>query len=180
MPESRSAAERQAESDAANVAESAAESTPNLERWRPSRRILSERLRREQRLRSPRDFGRVRTSGRRASSGTLTLGYARQQESPEPGLTRIGFSVGKRVSKAAVVRNRVRRRLREITRRLLKDIPPGWDLVLTARPSAAAAEYATLERDVRLLLRRARLLSPEVGQGGVDDTVHVTDRGTDE
>lgn len=70
--------------------------------------------------------------------------------------TRCGFSVGKKVGKA-VVRNRVKRRLREIAR--LSSIKPGWDIVLIARPGAAAASYADLDRATADLLGRARLLS---------------------
>lgn len=73
--------------------------------------------------------------------------------------TRCGFSVGKKVGKA-VVRNKVKRRLREIAR--LTPIKSGWDIVLIARPGAAAASYADLDRATADLLGRARLLD---GQG---------------
>jgi ribonuclease P protein component len=113
-----------------------------------------ERFQRARRLRSPRDFQRVRR-GRRVNGVYLTLSCAHQ--AAEPGPARIGFSVGKRVGNA-VVRNRVKRRLREATRRLLAGVPPGWDLVLSARPEAAAADYTALAADVRALLDRAGLL----------------------
>jgi ribonuclease P protein component len=113
-----------------------------------------ERFGRARRLRSPRDFQRVRR-GRRVSGSYLTLGCVRQAGALGPA--RIGFSVGKRVGNA-VVRNRVKRRLREATRRLLAGVPAGWDLVISARPEAAAADYAALAADVRALLDRAGLL----------------------
>jgi ribonuclease P protein component len=62
---------------------------------------------------------------------------------------------GKRVGNA-VVRNRVRRRLREIGRQL--PIRPGLDLILGARPAAATATFADLTAAVRDLLRRAKAL----------------------
>ncbi len=69
-------------------------------------------------------------------------------------ISRCGFSVGKRVGKA-VVRNKVKRRLREIVR--LTPIHPGWDIVLIARQAAVAAGYADLNATVTRLLERAKL-----------------------
>ncbi len=71
-------------------------------------------------------------------------------------LTRCGFSVSRRVG-SAVVRNRVKRRLREILR--LTPLPSGWDIVFIARPRVAAARYDNIEKSVRGLLARAGLLT---------------------
>lgn len=114
-----------------------------------------ERFPRTRRLRSPRDFQHTRRRGRGVSGAYLTLHYVRQAGDPAPA--RAGFSVGKRVGNA-VMRNRVKRRLREAVRRLLADVPPGWDLVLAGKPGAAQAEYAALAAEVRELLVRAGLL----------------------
>ncbi len=73
-------------------------------------------------------------------------------------LSRCGFSVSRRVGKA-VVRNRVRRLLREIVR--LAPLKPGRDLVFIARPAAATADYAALRNSVVGLLSRAQLLAEE-------------------
>ena len=69
--------------------------------------------------------------------------------------SRFGFLVSKRVG-GAVVRNRAKRRLREIVRR--ESVIPGWDMVLIARPRMAQASFAEVESAVRDLLRRGRLL----------------------
>ncbi len=58
--------------------------------------------------------------------------------------TRVGYAIGKRVG-SAVVRNRTRRRLREIVRAL--PIASGYDLVITGYAQSADAPYGTL-RDV--------------------------------
>lgn len=72
------------------------------------------------------------------------------------GLTRHAWAVSRRVGKA-VVRNRVRRRLREAMRSL--PLREGYDVVVTARPESAAASYQELRAELALLLRRARLLA---------------------
>lgn len=73
-------------------------------------------------------------------------------------LSRYGFSVSRRLG-GAVVRNRVKRRLREILRSL--PLEPGWDIIFIARPKAAAAGFTGLEKTVRGLLARAKLLARE-------------------
>lgn len=70
--------------------------------------------------------------------------------------SRYGFSVGRRVGKA-VVRNRVKRLLRQILR--LTPLRPGWDIIFIARPLAANANYVNLEKSVKGLLSRAQLLT---------------------
>lgn len=79
----------------------------------------------------------------------------------------MGIVVSRKVGKA-VVRNRVRRRLREGLRALLTEpvegralfgSRPSFDLLVIARPSAAAADYHELKRSLRSALSRAALLA---------------------
>lgn len=125
----------------------------------------SERFGRERRLRSQADFARVRKEGRTVSGTFLMLGYARRARGGDaagvqpPALTRVGFTVGKRVGNA-VMRNRVRRRLREVMRRRWQAIAPAWDLVVVARPPAGSAESVALARELDMLLSRAKVLAP--------------------
>jgi ribonuclease P protein component len=66
------------------------------------------------------------------------------------GHPRVGFSVSSKVG-GAVVRNRLRRRLREAFRPLISGSSSGVDLVVVARPEAAAARFAELDSELRSL-----------------------------
>ena len=71
---------------------------------------------------------------------------------------RYGLTVSRRVGKA-VVRNKIKRRLREILRHI--NLPPGWDIIIIARNPAASADFTTLGRSVGKLLIRAGLIMGE-------------------
>jgi ribonuclease P protein component len=110
-------------------------------------------MRRAHRLRRPADFQRVRAMRRSWGHPLLVLYVA-----PNDGeATRLGISVGKRVGKA-VVRNGVKRRVREAVRHRLTDLLPGHDLVFIARAPAAEASWQSLRDATDELLRRARVL----------------------
>ena len=106
-------------------------------------------LPKQHRLLRSRDFARVRRRGR-STSGPLVALYVASVRPPD---IRVGFSVSKKVGKA-VIRNRVKRRLREAVRQELPSIRPGTDLVFIARPSAAEASYCEIVAAVQLSLRR--------------------------
>jgi ribonuclease P protein component len=72
-------------------------------------------------------------------------------------LTRFAFAIPKRVGNA-VVRNRLRRRLREVLRAL--NLTEGFDVVISARPEAASAGFGSLKAELTLLMTRARLVPP--------------------
>jgi ribonuclease P protein component len=109
-------------------------------------------LKRDDRLRKREAFDQVRRQGKCWTHRLVVL-CVLPNDLPS---TRFGFSVSRRVG-GAVVRNRARRRLREIVRLRLPAIGPGWDVVLIARPPIAQAEFRQIEAAVERLLQQAGL-----------------------
>ena len=105
----------------------------------------------KQHLTRSQDFDRVYRQKASWASGLLVIRAAENQMD----YARYGFSISKRVGNA-VIRNLVRRRLREI----LRGVPPraGWDIILIVRAPAAHANFYELNKAVEDLLRRAKLL----------------------
>ena len=97
----------------------------------------------------------VAARGRKASMPGLVLqALQRQDEAP----VRLGFTVTKKVGNA-VVRNRVRRRLREAARLVLRDQRlAGVDLVLIGRDATQARPFTALQADLRRALGRTGVL----------------------
>jgi ribonuclease P protein component len=109
-------------------------------------------MRHKQRLTKRRDFAAVYRKGRALAHPLVVLRLLPNQLP----YSRYGFAVSKTVGKA-VVRNQVRRRLREGIGTL--PVQPGWDIVVIARPKAAAADFHTLRRVTAGLLFRAEVLT---------------------
>ncbi len=116
-------------------------------------------LKRALRLRKNGDFQRVRQQGRSIASRLLVLAWGPN----DVGQLRVGFVVSKRISKYAVERNYVKRLLGEAVREFLPGLPPGMDVVFSAKAQARQAEKHLLEQDMRMLLHRARLFAVAPG-----------------
>ena len=91
------------------------------------------------RLRRRQDFTEAVRRGRRATRGPLTFHLDVVADAP----AQVGFVIGKPVG-PAVVRNRLRRRLRHVLRARLAVLPAGARLVVRARPGAAELSSAEL------------------------------------
>ena len=84
--------------------------------------------------------------------------YARPNRS---NTNRVGITVSKKLGKAHI-RNRVRRRLREIYRLNEDKFLPGWDIVVVARTKAVFADFNSLAAAYLQLAKKAGLLKSEV------------------
>lgn len=107
----------------------------------------------ENRLRSSTDFGRTISGGSRAGGPLLVAHLLLDSGEPHRPEPRVGFVVSKAVG-SAVVRNRVKRRLRHLVRDRLVALPEGSMLAIRALPSAATVSTAELGAELDRLLTR--------------------------
>jgi ribonuclease P protein component len=105
-------------------------------------------------LRRP-QFVKVQEEGAKVAVDPLLALALRNQV----GTTRMGFTVTTKVGNA-VVRNRIRRRLRELYRQRRASLPGGVDVVIVARASAPSADFGRLSRAFDQIASRLRSLFP--------------------
>ena len=132
-------------------------------------------LPKQNRLRSSQDFGRVHRKGLRAATKNLAIralvgpdkeldkGLNRgpdesADESPLALSSCFGISISRKVSKRAVVRNRIKRQIKAAIRRYLPDIKPGWQVAIVVRASAVECEFDDFLRELEYLLKKLKIL----------------------
>lgn len=125
----------------------------------PPESIAPARFPRAARVRAKADYARVFEQARRTSHPLLTLHWHRTDTPP-----RLGLAVSRKVDTRAVVRNRIKRTLRDSFRRLRAHLA-GGDYVVVARSAAAAAASPQLVEAFMQALRRAGAL-PLPASGG--------------
>lgn len=123
-------------------------------------------LPRASRLRRSRDFQSVYKRRQSWATARLVL-YVRPRAPREGTASRLGFVISKKIAKRAHDRNRLKRRLREISRLCL--LPRAqrpfaqrpFDGLIVARTAAPLAGFGDLKADVLLLARQAGLLETD-------------------
>jgi len=128
-------------------------------------------LQKENRLAKVRDFNLLFEYGRWVSTDGFTLKflelgknkkYFPPKEDPEKFAKqlRVAFTVGVKISKSAVKRNRLKRQAREVVRLLIKEekLNIGNYLLFVAKAGTIGLEYEEIERQVLLLLKNANCL----------------------
>jgi ribonuclease P protein component len=114
------------------------------------------------RLKHRRDFLAVYEQGIRRHSPHLIL-RALLEVSINDSLvndpTRIGISISQKVSKKAVIRNRIKRQIRAVFRELLPYVPGGWKIVIVVKPKASECKYEHFLRELKQLLIEAEIIN---------------------
>ncbi len=106
------------------------------------------------RLKKKKDFERIAKQGRTVASSFLVLKFLPNDLTE----SRVGFVCSKKVSNKAVVRNRIKRRLRESIRAHLTDLKPGYDLVFFSKQAIAQEDFESISKEAVSLLKKANLL----------------------
>jgi ribonuclease P protein component len=133
---------------------------------------------REARLRKHADYQRVYKAARKQFSTSMSWFAAnRVHEATQhihaegiPG-PRVGLTVGKVLGKAHE-RNRIKRRLREIVRCHLPELPDGVDLILHPKRSVMTMDFVKLKAEVLRIFRQA---AAQAGKAGAADTARVAE-----
>ena len=107
-------------------------------------------------LKLNRDFKRLYYRGKSVSCGYVVV-YASRSRFPK---NRLGLTCGKAIGKA-VVRNRIKRLMRESYRLLEHRISPGYDIVIVARHRAAGKSFDAIFKDVKYALGKLELIQKD-------------------
>jgi ribonuclease P protein component len=94
------------------------------------------------------DFDAVYRHGKRRSNSHFTV-FSKANDLQQ---SRFGFSI-KRALGGAVLRNRIRRRIREVIRLHRQEISAGWDIVIHPKPNVAAAPWSVVTAELLRLLK---------------------------
>jgi ribonuclease P protein component len=111
-------------------------------------------LLKENRLKKKKDFERVFSQGRNLKGDFLFFKTINNKLEDN----RIGFIVSKKVSKKAVERNKIKRRLREILRSITLDNQEKIDGVFITFPSIKEKSFEEMKKEVFSLLKKAGLV----------------------
>lgn len=113
-------------------------------------------LAKKNRLKLKKDFEQVFKQGKGFKQNFLFMKVI------ENGLdeTRFGFVVSKKISNKAVIRNKIKRQLREIIRNQINQIKKGLDIVLIVLPGIENKDFQEIEQTVNKLLKKANTIKP--------------------
>ncbi len=111
-------------------------------------------LHKENRLKNKRDFDIAFKEGKGYKEDFLFL----KARNNDLKFSRFGIVVGKKVSNKAIIRNKVKRRLREILKRKIDKVEKGVDIILITLPGIEKQEFKDLEEKVDKIFKKAELI----------------------
>lgn len=111
-------------------------------------------MHRKLRLRNREDFSRIYRGGKSFANGQFVVYWSKQ---PTADPFRLGVSASKKIGNA-VVRNRMRRMIKEIVRHQANRIAPKTDFILIVRKPATKMKMKEMEKSVLHVLKKAGLL----------------------
>ena len=106
-------------------------------------------MKKENRLKKRKEFNFIFSHGESISSKNIVLVFLKSKLKKY----KVGFSVSKKVGKA-VVRNKVRRRIKEIVRQSCESLKNGFNYIFIAKPCASEASFEQLKLDIAFLMNK--------------------------
>lgn len=106
------------------------------------------------RLVKKKDFDQIHKKGRFVGENFLAIKFLKNNLT----VSRFGFLVGTKISKKAVQRNLIKRRLRESVRLKLDAINSGYDIVFFTKPEIEGKSYEEINKAVENILEKGNLL----------------------
>ena len=120
-------------------------------------------LPKENRLTDDYDFRRVKRLGKSCHCPLFKFSFAPRKTGGPPSPSRFGFVISKKIDKRAVVRNKIKRLLREVVRENLEKIPDGFDFVFVVRPNIVGKNYEEISAEVNKILSKVSFDRPRLG-----------------
>lgn len=108
-------------------------------------------LPKENRLKKRNDFKKIHQQGKSILKGKLILRFL-----PAEGRNLIGIIVSKKVSKKAVVRNKIKRRIRSILRDNIEKIPKGYNIIFIALSGIDKMDFSQIKSNTIFLLEKIK------------------------
>ena len=112
-------------------------------------------LSKENRLKKKKDFEKLFKEGKSFKEKFLVLKINKNNLSNN----RFGFIVSKKISKKAVVRNKIKRQLREIIRKEIKNYQKGFDVAVIALPDIVLKDFKEITQALESVLKKIKILN---------------------
>jgi len=101
------------------------------------------------------DFDNIFKNGKGRAGNFIFLKYRKNNLN----LFRVGFVVGIKISKKANIRNRIKRRLKDIVRKILADTVPKFDIIIVAKPKIIDKKYKEIKDELKFLFEESKILN---------------------